>query len=336
MSGTVFLHAGAPKTGSSAIQAALAQNRARLLQHGICYPESSETARARQGEVTSGNGTLISHLWLKPPGRIRTLRQNWSLARELRRHPEHDLLYSSEFIPKSSPESLMRLRDTVVRHGRQLKIIYYLRHLLDTQLAIYVQSLRAGNTEDLASFVHTHKLRYHVVIRRFVQTVGRENVILKLYDDEKRDLVGGFFSVFGLIDFAPPPAAGEAVVNRSFSDAEVAAMLEVNRILFQSMPAKTAKRLVRRIADVLAQQPPAGGGRMLVTEEEFRSFAAANAPVLRQVNAVAPFELKMKSDELQIGERAAVVPGARELALLSAVRTLAQDAATPWLARRRA
>ena len=39
---TVFLHVGAGKTGTSAIQTWLARNLRRLEEHGIAYPEPPE------------------------------------------------------------------------------------------------------------------------------------------------------------------------------------------------------------------------------------------------------------------------------------------------------
>ncbi len=57
----IFLHVGHSKTGSSFLQAILAQNHARLSQLGIHYPMlERDHARATRGGVTSGNRRVIN------------------------------------------------------------------------------------------------------------------------------------------------------------------------------------------------------------------------------------------------------------------------------------
>ena len=51
----VILHIGYGKTGSSAIQSALARNHDLLKTAGILYPEHETSDQARRGEITSGN-----------------------------------------------------------------------------------------------------------------------------------------------------------------------------------------------------------------------------------------------------------------------------------------
>ena len=51
----IVLHIGATKTGTSAIQSAMVQNRAALLAQGILVPESRREDKAEEGRVTGGN-----------------------------------------------------------------------------------------------------------------------------------------------------------------------------------------------------------------------------------------------------------------------------------------
>ena len=55
----LVLHIGVTKTGSSAIQAGLVQNRERLAERGIGYPASRSDRRALRWDTTSGNGMLL-------------------------------------------------------------------------------------------------------------------------------------------------------------------------------------------------------------------------------------------------------------------------------------
>src|SRR5215204_5967792 len=63
MAGKLILHIGATKTGTSAIQSAVARNRATLLANGIYYPEYDADEKAQAGRVTGGNGAIFRALY---------------------------------------------------------------------------------------------------------------------------------------------------------------------------------------------------------------------------------------------------------------------------------
>ena len=56
--GTRLVHIGHPKSGSTAIQAALARERARLPEHGVVYP-GRDLRSARAGWAVLGIGPPI-------------------------------------------------------------------------------------------------------------------------------------------------------------------------------------------------------------------------------------------------------------------------------------
>ena len=56
----LFLHIGHPKTGTSALQVFLAQNREILLQHNLDYPPIGKYEEAFEGGIAAGNGRDIS------------------------------------------------------------------------------------------------------------------------------------------------------------------------------------------------------------------------------------------------------------------------------------
>ena len=61
----LFLHGGAPKTGTSAIQVLLARHAEALAERGVVYPEGHLFEAARRGEVTAGNGLAMAN-YLNP------------------------------------------------------------------------------------------------------------------------------------------------------------------------------------------------------------------------------------------------------------------------------
>ena len=61
----LFLHGGAPKTGTSAIQVLLARHAEALAERGVVYPEGHLFEAARRGQVTAGNGLAMAN-YLNP------------------------------------------------------------------------------------------------------------------------------------------------------------------------------------------------------------------------------------------------------------------------------
>jgi len=55
---TLYLHIGASKTGTSALQVAFARNAKALRGRGLHYPGKNQDAM--DGKITSGNGLLRS------------------------------------------------------------------------------------------------------------------------------------------------------------------------------------------------------------------------------------------------------------------------------------
>ncbi|RFU12431.1 hypothetical protein DZD18_12020 [Rhodobacteraceae bacterium W635] len=62
---TVFLHCGAPKTGTSYLQVLFARHAQDLQAEGIHYPLKAFTEGASDGRITSGNGILMAN-YLRP------------------------------------------------------------------------------------------------------------------------------------------------------------------------------------------------------------------------------------------------------------------------------
>ena len=55
----LLLHIGHGKTGSSFIQSVLSQNHEKLINEGILYPRHTNDDKAKEGQVTNGNGLIL-------------------------------------------------------------------------------------------------------------------------------------------------------------------------------------------------------------------------------------------------------------------------------------
>ncbi|HEB7551330.1 TPA: hypothetical protein RZH73_001835, partial [Campylobacter coli] len=60
----LWIHAGMPKNGSSALQSFFAKNIENLKREGIDYPSFVDLTSAKNDGITSGNGAMIARTLL--------------------------------------------------------------------------------------------------------------------------------------------------------------------------------------------------------------------------------------------------------------------------------
>ena len=326
MSKTVYLHAGAPKTGTSALQVVLAKGRHVLLERGTLYPDCPSDMKAKRGLVTSGNGQLLSHLWQSNLDASAVTRQLATLSSLLISHPTHDILYSSEFLSLSRPTTIFTLNQCLQDRGYRLKIIYYVRHLLDAAISTYAQTLRGGGTMAFTDWIKIFKHRYNTVISGFIDAIGKENVILKLYDDEKHDLVGRFISIFGNYELCDLFTNKPGRLNRALSEQEINIVLRVNAELLRNVGPKKARELAKHITEHLSRDEHDKRPMGVVTRPEFDKFLENNEAVMHDVNRFAEglFQIKIKSDDVVINERGVELWNDKDLIFFSIIESLLQ------------
>ena len=327
-SATVYFHIGAAKTGTSAIQVALARNRDALAKHGVIYPKSRSDALAAQGLITSGNGELLySLLWpqAERPEDAKQARQ--TLQNLIKANPTASILYSSELFVSAPPEAFAALRQFILDNGANVKVIYYLRHMMDNALSLYNQHVKWGGlTLDFIDYLRKRPNKFGVAIKTFGDIVGKDNLILRLYDDEKSSLVQGFFRIVlpetesrDLSDFDFSRAT--EVVNRSLSPLETEIMLRINRVL-KRQHCPNVKAVTKAISDKFIYAENKSPVRNQVTREEMELLKQNSRDVLRSVNKYVgdAFILKLKSNEIRIVEEHR--PSAEEKVLKGVVSVL--------------
>ena len=57
----IYVHIGYGKTGTTSIQCFLANNRSKLKNYGIIYPNHPSDCQSLRYKVNSGNGTILSN-----------------------------------------------------------------------------------------------------------------------------------------------------------------------------------------------------------------------------------------------------------------------------------
>lgn len=315
MGKTVYLHIGSGKTGTSAIQVALVQRRDLLASVGLNYPSAQSDARARQGLVTSGNGHLLNDfLWPVKPGlgpRQKTVQEFQEL---LQSPPSSAIVYSSERLEDCNPESFSAFCKFLGAHGVRVRVIYYVRHLLDFALSSHSQAVKRGGFDrSFASFVKKYRCRYAETLNKFSGLVGKENMLVRLYENEEAHLVRGFVATLFdceciadtrvLAAFDEPPT-----INRSLTTHELEAMLFVNKLIRDKNDWSATRAVSKKISDhLLSRAHNAYNNDITATRDEFRMLKELNPGVVDFVNEFVggKFQLKYKSRKISIGPRTA-------------------------------
>lgn len=164
----VYLHIGRPKTGTTAIQRTLEENRALLVSLGFTYPGDTRNHNPIVPAVSAGERPLIDEIG------------------------DHTII---------SAEGLMLVDPTIVRRwldGFDVTVICYVRDQAEAMASAYQQEVKANLvTADFATFAARYGvIDYVPFLRGWADAFGRENLIVHSYDGA--DVVPDFLSILGL------------------------------------------------------------------------------------------------------------------------------------------
>ena len=207
----VYLHIGAPKTGTSSLQVFCRDNWKWLLsEHGLYYPP----------EIGEGGDFFV-----KRPNRHHILLDNNSndiiwrwLAEKVKEYPKTDaLLLSSERISRANGFSRVPIRNIINKLSLYFPdipctIIYYIRRLDDYIKSYYNQVMKVFRRRhtDADPFIHNYAqflecsnayfpgFRLSRILHECIKVVGKDNVVCRIFDREKlkdNDLVSDFFDI---------------------------------------------------------------------------------------------------------------------------------------------
>ncbi|MEP6815660.1 MAG: hypothetical protein ABI873_08935 [Marmoricola sp.] len=118
MSGRVFLHVGAPKTGTTYLQSALARNRSQLSEHGLSYPETPSNSHFEAAI------DLTDHPW---GGQLESARGEWDKLANAALKAPGDAVISHEVLAPATPEQVRRAQASL--DGAELHVVYSARDL---------------------------------------------------------------------------------------------------------------------------------------------------------------------------------------------------------------
>ena len=204
----LYLHIGMNKTGSSFIQSLLAVNADRLAARGLIYPDSGNSARARAGDVTTGNLDAFTAalnagtLWSDPPS-----------------------LYSSELIfERLIAEPFQQHLVGVARADGALRILLLVRDPVAHAASAFQQNLKGlGQVGDVNITFFDNNYKRISRLRSIIDALSAQpgiELVLRNYSVVKRDLAKVVAEWLEIPpDFLIPPP--KAVVNRSLDPSEL-------------------------------------------------------------------------------------------------------------------
>jgi hypothetical protein len=203
-----FIHVGAPKTGSTAIQHFLADNAAALASAGACYP------RAGRCSWRPGHHNLADELRGAPgfDARLGTLSD---FCAELERKSTLRAVLSAEdlIFAHERADAFATLREALAAIGYRTKIVLYVRAHDEYVESTYSEAVRQGMTPPFARYVDdvmqhggmtdpawAFPYEFSRLADGFASMFGRDDVIVRGYrhGEERSWLIRDFLHAVGL------------------------------------------------------------------------------------------------------------------------------------------
>jgi len=218
---TVYLHCGAPKTGTSYMQVLFAKYSEELRAQGIVYPYDEFVAGAKDGKITSGNGVKMANYLL--PELPHKIADKTAFIDEFDHMLENgngaNFLFSSEFLVFPDTERTKRLVKVIEKNGYDAKVIYLVRDYANAARSAYSQKVkRAGEARCFEAFLKQWDPQYVHTINLITAAFGAESLSVFNYEEQKADLARLFFEIFLGCSIN---IEVKVVINRSLNDKEL-------------------------------------------------------------------------------------------------------------------
>ena len=271
----IVLHAGHGKTGTSAIQSALAISAEDLLKNGINYPiDPNERQRAARFEITSGN-------WKHNPT-ISLSQQCIQLAAS--NIDGQTIVLSSESLFWHLPEFIDQKdqwSDAVEVH-----VILAVRELEEMLSSEYQQRVkRHGESKPFEQFLKQRHFisSHHKKAAEVLTQASQHNIQITLlnYSRHKKTISQRVFDAIGCSDLFPSDQMSGLVINRSLSQKELQMLMMINALYYDQFPWISA-----RLSDALAKSlPNTETQRSRISPQSLEKLYEKNDPYLQIINS---------------------------------------------------
>ncbi len=190
----IILHIGVHKTGSTALQAALAAARPELKRRGILYPGTDDAHHAAAWAVTGFTMGFGDEATSVRP-------RNWStLVKQARRHKGR-VVISSEFFGRMRPAAVRRVVDEL--GADRVHVVFAVRRLSDLLPSSWQQYLKTGfsvtyrdwlkdvlrNRSPTTTKGFWYRADFAALVQRWSKVVPPEQITAVILDPADRDLL---------------------------------------------------------------------------------------------------------------------------------------------------
>lgn len=250
MTKKLIVHAGFPKTGTTSLQASLAQARVSLLEQGLLYPESRGSAQHSAAWAL----TQKTFGW-EGRGGYKTPEKDWvDLVNHVKATNETVLL-SSEFFSHTNEEQVAKFKADM--NVTDTTIIFTMRSLAKILPSRYQQSLKKGNTwsydEWLSDILQkdnpnpaTLKFgNYSNTIARWAQVFGADNIVVVVVDETSPNLIFDAFHEILRLKPQTLQKVEDKGLNRSLTTEETVLLAALNQTFKNEGNWKEYVRFVR-------------------------------------------------------------------------------------------
>lgn len=211
-SGSLLIHVGPHKSGTTTIQRFLAANYDQLLFQAVLY---SKGGRFRRDDLEHYHHPLLAALWVGDAADLG--RHAEEIREEIAQTQPATLLLSSEMLARASagPELFGRLQ--ALFPFAQRSWLYYLRRQDDLLASVYAERIKRGMLAwptRIDELDRPEILDHRFRIERLQSCVGADRVIVKSFETERGDLVGSVLeqvSVTRDASFVAVPNANESL-----------------------------------------------------------------------------------------------------------------------------
>lgn len=196
MKNKLILHIGMPKTGTTSIEGFLYNNNPLLESLGYCYPVFKD-------DKDTQNGCVIYDYMIG--GRINSEHPGWNkLWNDIRCKLEtKNVIFSSESIWIFDTSHIISL---IKKEYDNVKVIVYLRRQDLYLESAYNQRIKKENlcqSIDEYSYIKKFELNYLEKLDKISNIVGRENLIVRVYEKEqfegeKHDVISDFLKTLNI------------------------------------------------------------------------------------------------------------------------------------------
>ncbi len=276
----VLIHIGGPKTGTTAIQTALAENRHALRERGILYPGTGKNQQASLFPLKriAGYENFVSgdpSLWQQLVDEV----NQW----------EGVVVLSSEVLISVPMDVINEIVDTI--GTSQIEILITGRSLHELVVSQWQESVKAGDTISLreyaneiargpknatdSSLIFWLVADYVTPIQRWSQRLGIEYIIVQCVDTAQPDETLRSFEQIAEIPSGLLGTSSQNPVNQSLTYAEAELIRSCNQILLQDSASNhhysTLKPQFRR--KLTSQLPHEDGAKIELPTSYYESIA---------------------------------------------------------------